>query len=827
MGPLPIDEVLPELLDSLARGRNAVLVAEPGAGKTTRVPLALLQQKWLAGKRIVMLEPRRLAARSAAIYMARELGEQVGDRVGYRVRLDSKIGPRTVIEVVTEGILTRMLQDDQAIEEVGAILFDEFHERHLHGDLGLALSLQTQTLLRNDLRLLVMSATLDSAPVAELLGGADIITSKGRSYPVETVYAPMKRDRVSIDRSMAATIANALRMHDGDVLAFLPGIGEIRRTARALQSLNLSSVVDIRELHGGMRLEEQTEAVAPCSAGRRKIVLATSIAESSLTVAGVKIVVDSGLMRVSRFSSRTGMSRLETVPVSKASADQRRGRAGRLAPGVCYRIWSEEEHRYLPEQGKPEIAETDLAPLALELSVWGIRDPGELDWMTPPPESAYGQAVTLLQELDVLDASGLPTAEGKRICKLGLHPRLGSMLLRSAREGSAREACELAALISERDLLPSERSPDISLRLAELRRGNGYDPAIQRIRQLAEQWNRMLDREDSTVRNGADRLSIGRMLAYAFPDRVAKRRSDGRYLLANGRGAVMKADGPLAQLPYLVVSELDDAGQEASIRLAEGITSAEMESGLADFLRLDKVVEWDSGAKAVRALERLRLGAIVLQEKPMADADPDRVADALLEAIRQRGLTMLPFSKQALALLGRIRLINGSGAADWPDASEEGLLSTLDEWLKPHVYGIRREAELQKLNMQSIVEDMLTWKQRQELDEEVPTHYVVPSGSRIPIDYSNPEMPVLAVRLQEMFGQKETPRIARGTLPLTLHLLSPSQRPVQVTRDLASFWETAYFEVKKDLKGRYPKHVWPDNPYEAVATNRTKPRPKS
>lgn len=824
MLPLPIDEVLPELLEALAKGRNAVLIAEPGAGKTTRVPLALLDQPWLAHRRIIMLEPRRLAARSAAIYMARELGEQAGQRIGYRVRLDSKVGPRTIVEVVTEGVLTRMLQDDQALADVGAILFDEFHERHLHGDLGLALALQTQQLLRDDLRLVVMSATLDAEPVAELLGGARVISSKGRTFPVETIYRPSKN--VYLDQAMASAIAEALRDHDGDVLAFLPGALEIRRTARALQSLGLPDGVDVRELHGGMPLEAQGEAVAPCQGGRRKVVLATSVAESSLTVAGVKIVVDSGQMRVSRFSPRTGMSRLETVPVSVASADQRRGRAGRLAPGVCYRLWSEEEHRLLPEQGKPEIAETDLATLTLELAVWGIREPEELDWLTPPPGAAFQQALALLEELGAINGPGAPTVDGRRICSLGLHPRLGSMLLRAAEEGAAEAACELAALISERDLLPSERNPDVSLRLTALRRLGGGDPAAQRILQQAEQWRRMLGSHSRKVDRAA-RPSLGRLLAFAFPDRVAQRRGDGRYLLANGRGAVMATDHPLSLLPYLVVCEIDDAGQEGRIRLAEGISFGEIEDGLTGFLKREQSVEWDAAARAVRALDRLRLGAIVLREKPLQDADPDDVADALLGAIRERGLAMLPMSKQAAGLLGRIRLMGGGGAPNWPDAGEEHLLDTLEDWLKPHLYGIRKESELQRLNMLSIVEGLLTWKQRQELDEEVPTHYVVPSGSRIPIDYSEPRSPVLAVRLQEMFGLRETPRIARGTLPLTLHLLSPSQRPVQVTRDLASFWESAYYEVKKDLKGRYPKHVWPDNPYEAAATNRTKPRPRS
>lgn len=830
MKALPIDEVLPELLAALDKGGNAVLVAEPGAGKTTRVPLALMEQKWLAGGKIIMLEPRRLAARSAAAYMAETLGEKAGERIGYRVRMDAKVGPRTVVEVVTEGVLTRMLQADPALEGVAAILFDEFHERHLHGDLGLALSLQAQSLLREDLRIVVMSATLDAAPVAVLLGGAPVIHTKGRAFPVVTRYAAIRRTR-PLEPAVGKAVLEALRDEPGDVLVFLPGVAEIRRTARWLAEAGLPPGVRVAELHGSMPLEAQSLAIAPCAAGERKVVLATSIAESSLTVEGVRVVVDSGLMRVPRFSPRTGLSRLETVQVSKASADQRRGRAGRLAPGVCYRLWTEVEHAHLPEQGKPEIMDADLASLALELAVWGVKDPLELNWLTPPPEAAFEGALTLLQSIHALDAAGKPTASGERIARLGLHPRLGAMLWAARGDGAKlRLACELAALLSERDLLGSQHNVDLQLRVDGLRNA-GREAAAQRVKAQAEQWLRMLEamlREDGfagEAAGGGRDVTLGALLARAYPDRIAQRRPDGRYLLANGRGAVLPEQQPLSRFAYLVVCELDDAGSEGRIRLAAAIEKPELENELSDYVTKEEAVEWDPAAAAVRARRRLRLGALTLSEGPLERPDPELVANQLLQGIRQKGIESLPLGKSGAGLLARMRLMQRhSGDSEWPDVSEEALLDTLEQWLKPHLYGLKSLFDLSKLQMTGILTGLMSWKQSQELDEQVPTHIVVPSGSRIPIDYSDPESPVLAVRLQEMFGLKETPRIARGRLPLTLHLLSPSQRPVQVTRDLASFWEHAYFDVKKDLKGRYPKHYWPDNPYEATATNRAKPR---
>ncbi|MFF2888205.1 ATP-dependent helicase HrpB [Paenibacillus sp. NPDC057967] len=833
MTHLPIDEVLPQLLLALQNGNGAVLVAEPGAGKTTRVPLALLGQSWLGGKKIVMLEPRRLAARSAAQFMAQMLGEKVGETVGYRVRLDSKIGLRTIIEVVTEGVLTRMLQEDPSLDEVGAVIFDEFHERHLHGDLGLALCLQAQSLLREELRLLVMSATLESEPVAALLGDAAVIRSKGRSYPVETHYAPA-RSTAPLEQAIGQAIGQAMREAEGDALVFLPGAAEIRKTGNWLRGQGLPPGVRLAELHGSLSLEEQASAITPCAPNERKIVLATSIAESSLTVEGVRIVIDSGLSRVPRFSPRTGLSRLETVQVSQASADQRRGRAGRLAPGHCYRMWTEQEQNHLLPQTKPEMLDADLSALALELAVWGTPDPAELQWLTPPPQAAYEGAVSLLQSLNAMDDHGKPTPAGQRIARLGMHPRLGAMLLAAEDRPAALErACELAALLSERDLLGTERNVDMALRVDALHRAGGTLPAAHRIKTQAQQWKRRMEerRADAAAslhpQKRSETWSDGSLLASAYPDRVAQRRPDGRYVMANGRGAVLPELQPLSRSPYLVICELDDAGAEGRIRLAADISQTELEAGLSALLAKEEAVDWDAGTQSVRARRRIRLGAIVLSEVPLEGPDPEAVADTLLRGIRLKGISALPMSKNAISLLGRMRLMSLSGDPQWPDVSEEALLDTMELWLKPHIYGMKSLADLSKLPMAQLIGDRMTWNQARQLDEQVPTHIAVPSGSRIPVDYSDPGSPVLAVRLQELFGWRETPRLVNGRLPVTLHLLSPSQRPVQVTKDLASFWEHAYFEVKKDLKGRYPKHYWPEDPYEAVATKRAKPRPST
>ncbi|AZN40945.1 ATP-dependent helicase HrpB [Paenibacillus albus] len=834
-GELPIDGLLPELQQLLTERNAAVLVAAPGAGKTTRVPLALLSAPWLAGQRILMLEPRRLAARAAARFMAASLGEQVGGTVGYRVRMDTKVGPSTVIEVITEGVLTRMLQADPALEGVGIVIFDEFHERHLHGDLGLALCLQTQAVLRDDLRLLVMSATLEAEPVAELLGGAPLLVSEGRAYPVETHYAA-KPVNGRVEDAITRTVLEAVQRDEGDALVFLPGAGEIHRVAGLLRaSAALPAGTQVVPLYGALSPEEQDRAVAPSAEGERKIVLATTIAESSVTVRGVRIVVDSGLSRVPRFSPRTGMARLETVPVSVASADQRRGRAGREAPGVCYRLWTEQEHRQLQPQSEPELLGADLAPLALELAIWGIADPfEELAWLTKPPAAAYSQAQELLRELGALDAGGKPTAHGKAMAELGMHPRLAHMVLEAKPLGQGEAACELAALLGERDLLRQTRSIDMRLRVDALRgrgAGGGEQPdaaVLARLAAEAREWMRAagIAPQQRQARAAADADATGLLLALAYPDRIAQRRGDGRFLLRSGRGAAVQELQPLSSAPYLATAELEDSGSDSRILLGAPITLAELERHFADQLAEEADVRWDRQAGAVRARRRIRLGSLILKDTQLDRADPELVMNALFSGIAEYGLDMLPWTKQARQLQARIALMHTHNAS-WPDVSEEALLASLPEWLGPYVGGMRSRSDLSRLNMAQIMESLLSWQERSLLDNEVPTHIKVPSGSRIPVDYSDPAAPVLAVRLQELFGLAQTPRIAGGKLPITIHLLSPAQRPVQVTQDLASFWQNTYFEVKKDLKGRYPKHYWPDNPLEAEPTSRAKPRPQA
>ncbi|MBW7473183.1 ATP-dependent helicase HrpB [Paenibacillus oenotherae] len=825
---LPIDAKLPELLDSLSRHHNAVLVASPGAGKTTRVPLALLNSPWLGGQRILMLEPRRLAARAAARYMADSLGERVGGTVGYRVRMDTRVGPDTRIEVVTEGVLTRMLQSDPALEGVGIVIFDEFHERHLHSDLGLALCLQAQSVLREDLRLLVMSATLEAEPVSELLGDAPIIACEGKAYPVETIYAA-KRAAGRLEERAVQTVIEAIGRNEGDILVFLPGAGEIRRLQGLLGNAAALKGGGIRvvPLYGGLTAEAQDMAVAAGAPGERKVVLATSIAESSVTVRGVRIVVDCGLSRVPRFSPRTGMARLETVAVSIASADQRRGRAGREAPGVCYRLWTEDEHRQLQPASDPELLGADLAPLALELAIWGIVDPAELAWLIAPPAGAYAQARELLRALGALEAEGKPTPHGTAMAALGMHPRLAHMVLAADGLGFGAAACELAALLSDRDPLRSSRSVDMRLRLNALHgRAPGAEldeAAGRRIAAEAREWMRAAGiRPDGGAKRDAGCCGI--LLALAYPDRIAQRRGDGRFLLRSGRGAIVPELQPLSGEPYVVAADLEDTGADSRIVLAAPITLAELEQYCSDQLQWESDVRWERTAQSVRARRRLRLGSLIVKEGHMTEADPDSIREALMEGIAEQGLDILPWSRQSRQLQERIGLMHAHHPGDWPDLSEDTLLATMPDWLAPFIGGMRSRNDLGRLNMIDIVTSRLTWQQRQQLDEEVPTHWTVPSGSRIPLDYSDPEAPVLAVRLQELFGLQQTPRIAGGRLPLTIHLLSPAHRPVQVTKDLANFWQQTYFEVKKDLKGRYPKHYWPDNPLEAAPTNRAKPR---
>jgi len=830
MSTLPIHAVLPDIKKMLESNRNGILVAEPGAGKTTRVPLELMHEPWLEGRKILMLEPRRLAARSAARYMATALGEPVGESIGYRIKQDTRIGPNTRVEVITEGVLIRLLQADPALEEVGLVIFDEFHERSLQADLGLALCLQSQSLLRDDLRLLIMSATLDVEPIAALLDGAPVVKSEGRSFPVETYYLEPADTGKSIEWKNVNAVSLALREHSGDVLVFLPGVAEIRRVEALLQEQLRGEYVRIAPLYGNMSQEQQDQAIAPSPPGTRKIVLATSIAESSLTVAGIGIVIDSGLMRVPRYSPRTGMSHLETIRVSRASADQRRGRAGRLGPGVCYRLWTEQEDRHLAVRSQPEIMDADLTPLALELAVWGVRDPAELLWLDPPPQAAMEQAKGLLRQLGAIDQADAVTSHGRELAALGIHPRLAHMVIRACTYQQGELACDLAALLGERDLLQGEkRLADIDIQLrVEVLRGKGVadgklhadQAALRRIRQESSQLKQQLGlaRDKS-----GDLADCGFLLAFAFPDQIAQRREDGRYLLSNGRGAFLPQGQRIGQESYIVAVELDDQGTDSRILLAASFPLARWMHDEQAQLIVEEVVTWDEEKEMVRARRRKRLGALVLAEEPVPQPDEERVLMTLLSAIGKKGIQILPWDRKSRQLQQRMIFLHQLDSR-FPDVSDERLLDTFSDWLAPHLYGMKSRNDLNRLQLTEILEAMLSWEERKELDEQAPTHIVAPSGSRLPIDYSDPAAPVLAVRLQEMFGLSDTPRIGKGKIPLLLHLLSPAHRPVQVTRDLASFWSQTYFEVKKDLKGRYPKHYWPDNPLEAMPTNRTRPR---
>jgi len=826
MTRLPIDDVLSELRAALTAAPAAVLQAPPGAGKTTRVPLELLAEPWLGDRRILMLEPRRLATRAAARRMAATLGETVGRTIGYRMRMESVTSASTRIEVVTEGVLTRMLQTDPALEGYGIVIFDEFHERSLQADLGLALTLESRRHLRDDLRVLVMSATLDGEAVARLLDDAPIVTSHGRSHPVTLRYLGRRTDE-RLEDAVVSAIRRALAEEPGDALVFLPGAAEIRRVEDALLRGGLPAGVDVMPLHGTLSQDRQDAAIAPSIEGRRKVVLATSIAETSLTIEGIRTVIDSGVMRVPRFSPRSGMTRLETVRVTRAAAEQRRGRAGRLGPGVCYRLWSELEDAHLLAFGQPEILEADLAPLALELASWGVGDPLELRWLDPPPSAAFAQARELLGELGALDASGVVTAHGRRMAELPLHPRLAHMALRGIELGAADVACELAALLSERDIFratPGGADVDVRLRLEAMRGGEHFSPevdrgSLHRVRAIARQ---IADRLGGP-RSLGDIEDAGLLLAYAYPDRIGQLRDGarGRFLLRNGRGATIAAAHPLAASPLVVAADLDGAQRESRVYLAAPVALEDVELHFEEQIVVETIIQWEeSGLRAVR---RESLGALTLREAPIASPDAELVARALLERIRGEGLELLPWTKGARALQERLLFVRHH-ETEWPDASDEALLASLETWLLPSLHGMRRRSDLGRLDVHGLLMGLLTWEQRRQLDEWAPTHLDVPSGSRIPIDYATPEAPVLAVRLQEIFGMLETPRIMRGRVPVVVHLLSPAGRPVQVTRDLASFWRTGYFDVKKDLKGRYPKHYWPDDPLQAEPTRRVRPR---
>ena len=827
-----------------------MVVAPPGAGKTTAIPLALLEEPWLRSRKILLLEPRRLAARAAAWRMTDLLGEpEVGGTVGYRVRMDTRVGPRTRIEVVTEGILTRMLQEDPGMEGVGALLFDEFHERSLHADLGLALALEARDLFRPDLRLVVMSATLDPEPVAQLLrapGGPPtaILRSEGRQYPVETIWRERSVRESSprgwIEPVVAATVHRALAEAEGDVLVFLPGAAEIRRTAEALEDRKPG--VDLHLLHGSLPREAQDRALAPAPRGRRKIVLASAVAETSLTIEGVRVVVDSGLMRIPRFDPGSAMTRLETVRVSRDAADQRRGRAGRTAPGVCYRLWTEAEDRGLVPHRTPELLEADLAPLVMELARWGAKA-GDLRWVDPPSAGGVGAALGLLRDLDVVDDTGALTAHGEQVARMGAHPRIGHLLLSAARLDVGQVGCEIAALLGDRDPLRGEgQAPDADLRLrVEALRspGGGHAPlpgltvdrgALARARKEAGFWRRRLKTELGGMpmphqgSPGTDLAHVGILAALAWPDRVGQLRGGNRYLLAGGRGAILEGEQTLVGSPWLVAVEVDGRGRDVRILQAAPLELQDVEGHLGHHITETEEVTWNPGTGRVEAARIRRLGALELSRTAGAKPDSARVARVLAEGIRGTGLEALAWSAASRVLRQRLAFLHHLDPEDWPDVSNEVLLGSLEDWLLPLAPGARSLAELARVDLAEALMVRLPWEQRARLDHWAPTHLEVPSGSRVALDYADPEAPVLAARLQELFGMRETPRLAGGRVPVTVHLLSPARRPVQVTQDLESFWRDGYFEVRKDLRGRYPRHFWPDDPLTAPATRRVRPQ---
>ena len=813
---LPVDEALPRLKAALEARNAAVLVAPPGAGKTTRVPLALLDAPWLGMSKIVMQEPRRLAARAAARRMAQSLGEAVGETVGYRVRLDTRVGPRTRIEVVTDGLFLRMLQDDPSLDGIGCVIFDELHERGIETDLSFALVREAQAVLREDLRVIAMSATLDPGPVSSRLGGAPVVDSAGRMFPVETRYLdhePTGR----LEGNVASVVRRALGEEGGSALVFLPGVAEIRRVEEALRDAGEN--VDIAPLYGDLSPAEQDRAISPSPAGRRKVVLATSIAETSLTIEGVRIVVDSGQMRVPRFSSRSGMTRLETVRVSQASADQRRGRAGRLEPGVCYRLWTEEAQRGLLPFTPPEILDADLAPMALELAAWGT-DGTTLPWLTPPPPASLATARALLRDLGAIDAAGAITSHGRAMVRLGQHPRLAHLVLKGRELGQGRVAALLAAILSERDFLrlpPGQRDVDLRHRVDLALAGKAP-------RQITEMARRLTPRQDSGT---PDVAMTGELLALAYPDRVGRRRpgSAGRYLLSGGRGVALPDGDAMSNEEFLVVADLDGSSQDARVFLAAPITPAGIEEAYADRIADEEVLRWNAQEGAVLARRQRRLGAVVLDDKPLARPDPEKLKAAMIEGVRQMGLASLPWSDDLQGWRQRVAFLRQQDQ-HWPDLSDTALLAGLDDWLAPFLNDVSRRNHLSRIDLSAALRAMVPWDKQRDLDILAPTHIEVPSGSRIPIDYGNPAEPTLSVRLQEMFGLIDTPRIASGKVPVTIHLLSPARRPVQVTRDLASFWKSGYRDVKAELKGRYPRHYWPDDPLIAEATARVKRRPR-
>ncbi len=896
--PLPIDVVLDELARTLDHHNAAVLVAPPGAGKTTRVPLALLDAPWVKGKKIIVLEPRRIAARASAERMAYTMGERVGETVGYRVRFGSKVSRATRIEVVTEGIFSRQILDDPELSGVAAVLFDEFHERSLDADLGLALARDAQAGLREDLRILVMSATLDGARVAKLLGEAPVIASEGRAFAVETRYLGRKAD-APLERQMADAIALAVRADPGSVLAFLPGAAEIRRTQNLLAERVHDASVEIVPLFGALDASVQDRAIAPAPKGHRKVVLATSIAETSLTIEGVRIVVDSGLARVPRYEPDIGLTRLETVRASRAAVDQRRGRAGRTEPGVCYRLWDEPQTASFAAYTQPEILSADLSSLVLDLAQWGVSDPASLAFLDPPPLPALKEARGLLRELGALDVDGRITAEGKSLRALALPPRLARMIVDSQSLGTGHAAAEIAAILTERGL--GGDNVDLDVRLDAFRRDRSQ--RADSARALARRWASQVAasarassdgspdrsslerprreigpsapsplagegrgggstravgvlgtptpnleselRSPRTPQGGGEPVhlpgtkkenpaqseelpSTGVMLALAFPDRVARNRGNGSFVLANGRGAALEQTSALSRAPYVAVAELTGTAAQGRILLAAPITQAEIELHFADQIETADEISFDRGAMALRARRKKTLHAITLSEAPLALKPTAETARVLADGLMSAGLDQLPWSKSSKQWRDRVMFLRAAEADasqnPWPDLSDAALAGQSEAWLVPFLYDKSSLKELSAGDLSDALVALLPWDLRARLEREAPTHFEAPTGTQLAIDYEAEQGPTIAVRLQELFGLNTHPSIAKGVIPLVLELLSPAHRPVQVTRDLPGFWRGSYAAVRSDLRGRYPRHPWPEDPASAVPTRRVKPR---
>ena len=841
MRPYPIDDILPGLKEAVLGNPSVILHAPPGSGKTTRAPLALLEVLPPEKGRIIMLEPRRLAAVSAARWMAKTLGEQPGETVGYAIRFDRRVSGKTRLEVATEGILTRRLQTDPGLEGVAMVIFDEFHERSIHADLALALCLDVRRHLREDLKILVMSATLDCGPIASLLGGAPVVSSGGEAFAVEDRFLTGSTDAPLKERVTGAVL-RALSETGGDILVFLPGAGEISACSESLgKALGGKSGISLHPLYGDLPFEEQERAILPSE--KRKIVLATNIAETSLTIEGVRVVVDSGLTRRLQYDPSTGMNRLITVTASKASAEQRKGRAGRLGPGVCLRLYTRRAFQSMVPFSPPEILVSDLSSLALELAVWGVKDPAGLSWLDAPPAASWESAVSLLTDLDALDQDGSVTEAGRSIARLPLHPRLGRLMLRASELGCLQQGADLAALLSERDILRRGRrgliitsgGADISGRLEILgqwrKSGKAPEDADPWALRFVDRTSRQLlgfmaDHKKKSFTAPVDPEIVPRLLVHAFPDRVAKRReeADGRFVLSQGRGVRLPSAAILARSPFITAVNVD-AGEKAegTVHLAEPVTGDLLRQELGGRIRTLRRVEWDKKEGRIVSVLEEALGSLPLSSRPFTPTD-EECAPLICEAIRSTP-ALINVGKGAGQFLGRVGLMRQAFPDEnWPDLSEDRLLSSPEEWLLPWLGGVRTGHQLSGLEILPALRARLTWEQQRLLDERAPLSLVVPSGHRVSLDYASGDIPVLAVKLQEMFGLADTPRVAGGRVKVLLHLLSPARRPVQITQDLKGFWDGSYQQVKKELKGRYPKHPWPDDPWNAVPTRKAKPK---